>query len=46
MICELKVASLLTGSRTVKELKVAPIILKGELLNWVTKRDLGVRNNA
>lgn len=46
MIHELKVASMLTGSRTVKELKAAPIILKGELLNWVTKRGLGVRNNA
>jgi isopentenyl-diphosphate delta-isomerase len=46
MIYELKVASLLTGSRTLKELKVAPIILKAELLNWVTKRGLGVKNDA
>ena len=46
MIRELRVASLLTGSRTVKELKTAPVVLKGELLNWVTQRGLGVRSNA
>jgi isopentenyl-diphosphate delta-isomerase len=45
-IRELKVASLLTSSRTVKELKTAPIALKGELLNWTTQRGLGVRCNA
>jgi len=46
MIRELRVASLLTGSRTVKELKTAPVVLKGELLNWVTQRGFGVRRNA
>jgi isopentenyl-diphosphate delta-isomerase len=46
MIHELKVAAMLTGSSCVSELQKAPTVIKGELLNWIGQRNLGVRKGA
>ncbi len=43
VVYELKVASMLTGSRSVKELKSARISLKGDLLGWVMHNRSGIR---
>jgi isopentenyl-diphosphate delta-isomerase len=46
MIYELKAISMLTGSKKLGDLKRAKFVIKGELLNWVVQRDIGVKNDA
>ena len=46
ILYELKAMAMLTGSRNIRDFKKAKFILKGELLNWITQRDLKVRTNA
>jgi len=43
LINELKVILLLTGCKNIRQLKSVPIVIKGELLNWITQRNLKVR---
>jgi isopentenyl-diphosphate delta-isomerase len=43
LINELKVILLLTGCKNIKQLKSVPIVIKGELLNWISQRNLKVR---
>jgi len=43
VIYELKVASMLTGSGSVKALKSARVSLRGDLLGWVTQSKSGIR---
>ncbi|MDH5806517.1 MAG: type 2 isopentenyl-diphosphate Delta-isomerase [Candidatus Methanomethylicaceae archaeon] len=42
-INELRTILVLLGCRNIKELKSVPIVIKGELLNWIIQRDLKVR---
>lgn len=46
IIYELKTISMLTGSKKIGDLKHAKFVIKGELLNWVHQRGIGVRGNA
>ncbi|MCS7097616.1 MAG: type 2 isopentenyl-diphosphate Delta-isomerase [Candidatus Methanomethyliaceae archaeon] len=43
IINELKTILVLVGCRDLKELKSTPIVIKGELLNWIIQRNLKVR---
>jgi isopentenyl-diphosphate delta-isomerase len=43
VIYELKVASMLTGSGSVKALKSARVSLRGDLLGWVVQSKSGIR---
>ncbi|MCC6013009.1 MAG: type 2 isopentenyl-diphosphate Delta-isomerase [Candidatus Verstraetearchaeota archaeon] len=43
LINELKIILLLTGCKNIKQLKSVPIVIKGELLNWIIQRNLKVR---
>jgi len=46
MIHELRISALLSSSRDLDELKQAPKVISGELLNWITQRRLAVGKNA
>jgi isopentenyl-diphosphate delta-isomerase len=46
MIYELKIAAMLTGSRNVRELQSAKVVLGGDLLNWIVQRRIKIRQSA
>ena len=39
-IFEMKVAAFLSGSKDLRQLKAAPLVIKGDLLNWLTQRGI------
>lgn len=43
IIAELRTALILTGCRDLEELKKAPVVIKGDLLNWIIERNLKVK---
>ncbi|MGQ9759122.1 MAG: type 2 isopentenyl-diphosphate Delta-isomerase [Candidatus Methanomethylicaceae archaeon] len=43
IIAELRTALVLTGCRNLNQLKSTPLVIKGDLLNWIIERDLKVR---
>jgi isopentenyl-diphosphate delta-isomerase len=43
IIAELKITLMLVGCRNLDQLKSAPLVIKGELLNWILQRGLEVR---
>jgi hypothetical protein len=46
MVHELRISALLSGSKDLEDLKQAPKVISGELLNWATQRRLAVGKNA